>query len=215
MAEQDLLITQLFDNEEELTDKQKRIIIAAIESFSEKGYAATSTSEIAKKAGVAEGTIFRHYKTKKDLLLGIVAPTMAKLLAPFVIKDLNKVLDTKYERFEDFLRAMIENRVIFLKKNLPLLKIVIQEIPFHPELKEQFFEHIAKKVFDRYIKVTEYYQEKGQIIEILPQQVIRLTVTTIIGYLFSRYILFPDSQWNDEEEIELTIQFLMRGLAPN
>lgn len=215
IAIQDSLITQLFDNEEELTEKQKKIIMAAIESFSEKGYAATSTSEIAKKAGVAEGTIFRHYKTKKDLLIGIVAPTMAKLLAPFVIKDLYKVLDTKYERFEDFLRAMMENRVIFLKKNLPLLKILIQEIPFHPELKDQFFEHILSKVFDRYKKVTEYYQEKGQIIDIQPQQVIRLTVTTILGYLFGRYILFPDADWNDEEEIELTIQFLLRGLATN
>ena len=214
IAEQDSLITQLFDNEEELTDKQKKIIIAAIDSFSEKGYAATSTSEIAKKAGVAEGTIFRHYKTKKDLLLGIVAPTMAKLLAPFVIKDLYKVLDTKYERFEDFLRAMMENRIIFLKKNLPILKILIQEIPFHPELKEQIFEHIAMKIFDRYIKLTEYYQEKGQIIEIQPQQVIRLTVTTILGYLFGRYILFPDAHWNDEEEIEITIQFLLHGLSP-
>lgn len=209
------MITQLFDDEKELTDKQKKIILAAIDSFSEKGYAATSTSEIAKKAGVAEGTIFRHYKTKKDLLLGIVAPTMAKLLAPFVIKDLYKVLDTKYENFEDFLRAMIENRVAFAKKNMPLLKILIQEIPFHPELKEQFFEHIAKKVFERYVKVTEHYQEKGQIIDIPPQQVIRLTVTTIMGYLIGRYILFPDATWNDEEEIELTIKFLMRGLAPN
>ncbi|WNS77678.1 TetR/AcrR family transcriptional regulator [Bacillus sp. DTU_2020_1000418_1_SI_GHA_SEK_038] len=215
MFEQDSLITQLFDDEKELTDKQKKIILAAIDSFSEKGYAATSTSEIAKKAGVAEGTIFRHYKTKKDLLLGIVAPTMAKLLAPFVIKDLYKVLDTKYENFEDFLRAMIENRVAFAKKNMPLLKILIQEIPFHPELKEQFFEHIAKKVFERYVKVTEHYQEKGQIIDIPPQQVIRLTVTTIMGYLIGRYILFPDATWNDEEEIELTIKFLMRGLAPN
>lgn len=207
------MITQLFDNEDELTDKQKKIILAAIESFSEKGYAATSTSEIAKKAGVAEGTIFRHYKTKKDLLLGIVAPTMAKLLAPFVIKDLYKVLDTKYERFEDFLRAMMENRIVFVKKNLPLIKILIQEIPFHPELKEQFFERIAKKVFDRYVKLTEYYQEKGQIISIPPQQVIRLTLTTIIGYLFGRYILFPESNWNDEEEIEATIGFLLRALG--
>ncbi|KAB2333129.1 TetR/AcrR family transcriptional regulator [Cytobacillus depressus] len=213
MTEQDSLITQLFDNEDELTDKQKKIIIAAIDSFSEKGYAATSTSEIAKKAGVAEGTIFRHYKTKKDLLLGIVAPTMAKLLAPFVIKDLYKVLDTKYENFEDFLRAMIENRVVFAKKNLPLLKILIQEIPFHPELKDQFFEHIIKKVFDRYVKVTEHYQEKGQIIDIPPQQVIRLTLTTIMGYLIGRYILFPNADWNDEDEIEATIQFLMRGLG--
>lgn len=213
IADQDSLISQLFDNEEELTEKQKKIIVAAIESFSEKGYAATSTSEIAKKAGVAEGTIFRHYKTKKELLLGIAAPAMAKLLAPFVIKDLYKVLDTKYERFEDFLRAMMENRVVFLKKNLPLVKILIQEIPFHPELKEQFFEQIAKKIFERYVKLTEHYQEKGQIISIPPQQVIRLTVTTILGYLIGRYILFPNASWNDEEEIEATIQFLLRGLG--
>src|SRR5690554_2141452 len=52
-----------------MTEKQSRIIQAAVEIFSEKGYAASSTSEIAQKAGVAEGTIFRHYKTKKDLLM--------------------------------------------------------------------------------------------------------------------------------------------------
>lgn len=213
MEEHDTWITEIF-NEEELTEKQKKILIAAIESFSEKGYAATSTSEIAKKAGVAEGTIFRHYKTKKELLLGIVAPMMAKLLAPFVIKDLYKVLDTKYDHFEDFLRAMIENRKAFLKDNLPVFKILIQEIPFHPELKEQFKEHIASKVFDRYIKLTEHYQEKGQVITIPPQRVIRMTITTIAGYFFARYLLFPELDWNDEEEIEQTIQFLIKGLSP-
>src|SRR4051794_36703087 len=140
MQGEESIIDQLFD-QEELTDKQKKIIKAAIDSFSEKGYAATSTSEIAKKAGVAEGTIFRHYKTKKDLLLGIIAPLLAKSIAPFVIKDLDKVLDTKYEHYEDFLRAMIQNRGAFVKNNLPLFKILIQEIPFHPDLKEQFKEH--------------------------------------------------------------------------
>src|SRR4051794_38999386 len=75
------------DSDTKMTDKQIKIIKAAVETFSEKGYAASSTSEIAQKAGVAEGTIFRHYKTKKDLLLSIVAPMMAKLIAPFVLKD--------------------------------------------------------------------------------------------------------------------------------
>lgn len=50
---------------QDLTPKQAKILQAAVEIFAEKGYAATSTSEIAKRAGVAEGTIFRHYKTKK------------------------------------------------------------------------------------------------------------------------------------------------------
>ena len=76
--------------------------MAATEIFAEKGYAATSTREIAQKAGVAEGTIFRHYKTKKDLLLSIVTPMMIRLMAPLIIKDINKVLNDDYEKFEDF-----------------------------------------------------------------------------------------------------------------
>lgn len=49
----------------QMTPKQISILEAAIEIFSDKGFSAASTSEIAQKAGVAEGTIFRYYKTKK------------------------------------------------------------------------------------------------------------------------------------------------------
>lgn len=213
MPEQDSILEGLFQEEERLTEKQKKIIMAAIESFSEKGYAATSTSEIAKKAGVAEGTIFRHYKTKKDLLMGIVSPMMAKLIAPFVIKDLYKVINHKYEHFEDFLRAMMENRVAFLKNNMPLIRILIQEIPFHPELKEQFKEHIAIKVFERFVTLAEYYQKKGQIIDIPAYSVVRMTFTSIFGFLIARYLILPEADWDDEKEIELTIQFIMHGLS--
>ncbi|MDP4171296.1 MAG: helix-turn-helix domain-containing protein, partial [Bacillota bacterium] len=54
MLDEDLILQQLLNEDDILTEKQKKIIVAAIESFSEKGFAATSTSEIAKKAGVAE-----------------------------------------------------------------------------------------------------------------------------------------------------------------
>jgi AcrR family transcriptional regulator len=214
MSEQDKMIDELFNHDEELTEKQKKILAAAIESFAEKGYAATSTSEIAKKAGVAEGTIFRHYKTKKELLLTIVAPMMAKLIAPFVIKDFNKVLNQDYEHFEDFVKAMIENRTKFLLSNMQLFRILIQEIPFQPELKEQFKEHIAKKIFERFEKVISHYQAKGQIIDIPPYSVIRMTASTIFGYVIARYLLVPEAEWDDEAEIERTVQILMHGLSP-
>lgn len=197
----------------ELTEKQRKIIIAAIETFSEKGFAATSTSEIAKKAGVAEGTIFKHFKTKKDLLISIITPIVSKMLAPFVIKDLYKVLDHQYEHYEDFLRAMIENRIAFVKNNTSLIKILIQEIPFHPELKELFVENIGKKTFERFCHLAEYYQKKGQIITIPPAAVVRHTISVILGYVAARYLIFPDKEWNDEQDIELTMQMLMRGLS--
>lgn len=213
MSDQDLIFHQLFEDDDELTEKQKKILLAAIESFSEKGFSATSTSEIAKKAGVAEGTIFRHYKTKKDLLIAIVAPTMAKFLAPFIIKDLYKVLNVEFQSFEDFLRAMIENRKKFLQNNLPMFKILLQEIPFQPELQATFKEHIVVKVYDRFKMLLAHYQDKGEIIELPPYSTVRLIASTIFGYLIGRYLLFPELDWDDELETERTIQFIMHGLG--
>jgi AcrR family transcriptional regulator len=205
---------RLHDEDEKMTGKQIKILQAAVEIFSEKGYAATSTSEIAQKAGVAEGTIFRHYKTKKDLLISIVAPMMSKLIAPFVLRDFYKVLDAEYGRFEDFVRAVIRNRIEFVKNHMPVLKVMIQEIPFHPELKERFAEIVAKHIFERIAKVIRLFQDKGQIVSIPTYQAIRFTGSVVIGMILTHYLLLPDREWDNEKEIEATIRLLMHGLTP-
>ncbi|MCA0171113.1 TetR/AcrR family transcriptional regulator [Bacillus sp. RAR_GA_16] len=206
----------LFDEEVnesgDLTEKQKRIVKAAVEMFQEKGFSASSTSEIARRAGVAEGTIFRHYRTKKDLLLAIVTPVMSHLVAPFIVKDLDKVLKSDYEHYEDFLRAVVKNRQTFIRKHLPIVKILIQEIPFHEELRTQFIEHIAKDLFDRFEKVIIHFQKKGELIEIPPSSAIRLSITAILGFFLARYIMIPEHEWEDDKEIELTVQFILNGL---
>ena len=215
MLKEDQMIEEMFNLEGDLTERQKKILAAAIESFAEKGFSATSTKEIAQKAGVAEGTIFRHYKTKKHLLMSIVTPMMIKLMAPIIIKDINKVLNHHHETFEDFVRAMIDNRKKFLENNIKIIKIFIQEIPFHPELKEQYMEHVGSKVFTRLRQIVEHYQEKGQIIKLPTDTVIRLTGSTIIGYFVTRYGILPNADWDEEAEIDATVQFLMKGLAPS
>jgi AcrR family transcriptional regulator len=55
-----------------------RILDAAEEVFSEKG-ASASTEEVASRAGVAIGTVFRHFPTKDDLLAAIVKELMLRL----------------------------------------------------------------------------------------------------------------------------------------
>src|SRR3569832_2330414 len=136
---EDWLNELLLDNtEQKMTEKQIKIVQAAAEIFARKGFAAASTSEIAQMAGVAEGTIFRHYRTKKELLLSIIAPVMSRLVAPFVIRDFGPVLEDRYERFDQFLRAVIDNRIQFLKRHMSIFRILIQDVPFHPDLQEQF-----------------------------------------------------------------------------
>jgi len=48
-------------------DSKNQISKAALSLFIRKGIKATTTREIAKKAGIAEGTIYRHFKSKNDI----------------------------------------------------------------------------------------------------------------------------------------------------
>ena len=55
-----------------MTEKQENILKAALKLFAQEGYAATSTSKVAKAAGVSEGLIFKHFGSKEGLLTAIM-----------------------------------------------------------------------------------------------------------------------------------------------
>ncbi|OEH85271.1 TetR family transcriptional regulator [Desulfuribacillus stibiiarsenatis] len=204
----------MLNDENTMSEKQKKIVAAAIEIFSEKGYASTSTNEIAKKAGVAEGTIFRHYKTKKDLLLSIVAPTLAKVVAPFLAKGfIKEVFEKDHQNYEQFIRTLLLNRYHFVKNHIPMVRIFLQEIAFQPELQSECKKIFTDNVYQSFQKITLHFQNKGEIVKFPPDTVIRMTMTTIIGFLMTRFLILPDQQWDDTIEMEDTIQFLMHGLA--
>lgn len=59
---------------------RKALIAAASDAFAEQGIEA-SIAEIAERAGIAKGTVFRHFPTKEDLLAAIMGENMAVLLA--------------------------------------------------------------------------------------------------------------------------------------
>ena len=73
-----------------MTDKKENILLAALELFANEGYSATPTSKIAKKAGVSEGLIFRHFENKKGLLEAIMADAEVKIrefYAPIIFEE--------------------------------------------------------------------------------------------------------------------------------
>lgn len=57
-----------------------RILTAAAKVFDEHGTSA-STEEVARRAGVAIGTVFRHFPTKNDLLAAIMKDLQSRLTA--------------------------------------------------------------------------------------------------------------------------------------
>ncbi len=47
-----------------------------------------------------------------------------------------------------------------------------------------------------------------------PPSVLRLTLSAVLGFLLTRFLLLPEENWDDELEIENTIQFILYGLTP-
>lgn len=56
-----------------LHDKKARLLAAAIELVSEVGFKETQISTIAERAGLAQGTLYRNYKSRTELLVKVVA----------------------------------------------------------------------------------------------------------------------------------------------
>jgi TetR/AcrR family fatty acid metabolism transcriptional regulator len=69
------------DVEPTRADKRTLITEAAIEVFADKGFHQARISDIARQAGVADGTIYLYFKNKEDLLLSVFEQKMDELLA--------------------------------------------------------------------------------------------------------------------------------------
>src|ERR1700733_4864273 len=62
---------------------KERILAAALALFRENGFDGTTTRQISKKAGIAEGTLFNYFKTKEDLALFFFQKETHNLVAWF------------------------------------------------------------------------------------------------------------------------------------
>ncbi len=198
----------------ELTEKQRRVLDAALELFAERGYAGASTSEIAKRAGVAEGTVFKTYKTKKDLLIALVAPFFAKVIAPTLIEEVLVIVRQEHPHFEDFVRALFKNRIDFVKAHERIIRLAVQELPFHPEVRALAKRTIADRALPDVEKAIRRFQRMGEVRAGKVTSLIRIMVGTFLTYTLTRTVLAPELKWNDAEELELMVQVLAKGLAP-
>jgi len=195
-------------------DAERRIAAAALEAFAERGFNATTTSEIARQAGVAEGTIFRYYPTKKDLLASVVAPVVAQLLAPVVRRDLEAILTAPHATPESLMRAILTDRLEMVRAHPSIMRVLAQELPIHPELRDKFRVTIFDQLFPLALAAIAQFQRDGQIApDLPPTTVARIIGSTFAGYVVTRVFLAPDAAWDDEREVDTMIRVLMRGLT--
>ncbi len=61
-------------------DRREQLLDTAALLFAQRGYARSTTAELAKAAGVTEPIIYRHFESKKDLFIALVERTATRTL---------------------------------------------------------------------------------------------------------------------------------------
>ena len=91
-------------------DKRERILAAAERVFARRGFFASRVSEIAKDAGVADGTIYLYFKSKDDLLISLFEQRMKQVNATLkeAVASQKDKRETSIDQLRSFIKAYLK-----------------------------------------------------------------------------------------------------------
>ncbi|WP_367342354.1 TetR/AcrR family transcriptional regulator [Limosilactobacillus sp.] len=167
---------------------KKKVLLAAIHLFAEQGFAATTTAQIAKSAGVSEGTIYKYFSSKKKLLAQVLIPLLTQIRDNFFTQlDPDQSLD-------DFIDFVIQDRLQFARQNFALIKIMLQEVLTDLDQISAVSSLLQGPhgIFRQIEDIRKRYPEINP--HLTQIQIIRIFLSPMLGYLLQVQLLKPQSK---------------------
>lgn len=166
------------------TDRQEQIINAAIELIAENGIQQLTIKNLAKKIGLAEGALYRHFDSKVNILLGIL--TLFKANRNITIQQLLSDSLNSVEK----LQLLFQQRFEQFTKNPAIAAVIFSEEIFQNDrrLSEQVFT-IMQESQDVVQKVIEKGQNTGQLRNDISAQQLALLITGALRLIVTQWRL--------------------------
>jgi TetR/AcrR family transcriptional regulator, fatty acid metabolism regulator protein len=143
---------------EQRNDKRARILDAAVKVFAERGYFSSTVAEIARAAGVADGTIYLYFKSKDDLLLRLFDEKMTQLLAEA------KAALAEERDAPARLKRFIQLHFSLVEKNPDLASVLVVELRQSAQfLKSADRQKLGAAYLDLIAQVVRDGQERGEL----------------------------------------------------
>ena len=116
-------------------DTEARFIAAASELFVRRGYAATTLTEVADRAGLAPRTVYLHFPTKADLLVRCIATAIVGDTAAVPLADRDWMAAAMTApTLDDRIRQMAAVTALLMDRTGPLLAVARQAAAVEPEI---------------------------------------------------------------------------------
>ncbi len=178
---------------------KKKVLQTSLTLFANNGFHATTTAKIAKQAGVSEGTIYKYFKSKDDLLTSLLQPILLEIKDNFFSR-----LDST-ANLKELIHFMVTDRIAFINVNFDFIRLLMQEfLTNQPAGKyyEKFFNGNTG-VLPRVQQLQKQYPEINQ--SLTTVQIIRSIVAPVMTYILQINLFHVPSDSNDVALIEQQI----------
>jgi TetR/AcrR family transcriptional regulator, fatty acid metabolism regulator protein len=164
-------------------DKRGRILEAAVKVFARKGYFGARVAEIAKRAGVADGTIYLYFRNKEDILVSLFDEVMAEHIAR-ARREVRAVEGT-----EARLRTIAEHHLRLFSGNADLAVVFQVELRQSTKFMERFTATWLQDYFALLGEVMAAGQRRGALRKDLPLKLATKAFFGVLDEMVTSWIL--------------------------
>jgi AcrR family transcriptional regulator len=194
--------------------RQEQILKAALEVFSRKGYAAATIPEIARAAGVAAGTIYIYYPSKRELFVAVIKNFIITTPLLDLIKKLPK--DSDKDISNTFKQIMYNRFDLIDSEPMSRMPTLMGEIQRDPELKALWNEKFLQPFMTQLEGMYRLMMASGKVRQMEPTVITRAVGGLIMGFLILKIMEGEASPINHlprQEVAEELMNFVFYGLS--
>jgi len=187
-------------------DKRQRILDAAVRVFARKGYFASRVSDVAKAAGIADGTIYLYFKNKDDVLVSLFDGIMSEHV---------EAGRREVERIEGApaqLLAVAEHHLRLLGGNRELAVVFQVELRQSTKFMARFTATWLQDYFDLLQTIIQAGQREGTIRRELRRKLASHAFFGILDEMVTTWVLSPQ-EYDLAQLAEAAVDLFLNGAA--
>ncbi len=191
---------------EKNNEKYHRILEAAVKVFAEQGFFQSTVSQIAKEAGVADGTIYLYFKNKDDILVQFFSYKTKQVFARFR-EEVDKA-DNTIDKFRNLIRRHLEE--FQCDRNMA----VVYQAETHQSsrLVERQIKEMSKMYFDIVSEIVEQGQEEGVIKKDLYLSLVKRFILGAVDEVISTW-LHSSSKYDLVSMADPLVELFLNGIG--
>jgi len=189
------------------------VLDAAVQLFAERGFAATTVEQIAKRAGLSKGAVYLYFPSKKALLEGLVHRAVAPI-AEMAIGVIANYRGDPRPMIRQFLTTVVTNLDNNTSFTVP--KLVMREAVNAPEIAQMYRDEVLDRAIPALTSLIAQGVEGGHIRVVDPELTVRSVMGPILMHIMLAEVfdIHPADGIALDRLIENHLTILFAGLEP-